>query len=165
MGTRFGRRIRSAAGLIALAVALSAVAAGCGDDDDKKSASAPAKTTAKTSKCGLGNGKKATGSPIKLGGIATKQPGTDFSEIPATAKAYFECVNDNGGINGHPVDYQFETEQTDPGQVAGLAKKLVENDKVLGIIGNISLIECAVNHKYWESKGIYTIGAGIAPEC
>lgn len=164
MGTRFGRRIRSAAGLIVLAVALSAVVAGCGSSN-KKSASAPAKTTAKTSKCGLGNGKKATGAPIKLGGIFTKQPGTDFSEIGLTAKAYFDCVNDNGGINGRPVHYQVETEQTDPGQVAGLAKKLVEDDKVLGIIGNISLIECAVNHKYWESKGIYTIGAGIAPEC
>ena len=116
-------------------------------------------------KCGLGNGKKATGTPIKLGGIFTKQPGTDFSEIGLTAKAYFDCVNDNGGINGHPIAYEVKTEQTDPGQVASLAKKLVETDKVLGIIGNISLIECTVNHKYWESKGIYTIGAGIAPEC
>ena len=98
-----------------------------------------------------GTGQKATGEPIKLGAIATKQPGTDFTDIPNMAKAYFDCVNDNGGINGRPIQYIIETEQTDPGQVASLAKKLVETDKVLGIVGNTSIIECAVNHGYYES--------------
>ena len=55
--------------------------------------------SATKSVCGLGTGKKATGSPIKLGAIVTKQPGTDFTDIPNTAKAYFDCVNNNGGIN------------------------------------------------------------------
>ena len=36
---------------------------------------------------------------------------------------------------------------------------------MLGIVGSSTLIECAVNHKYYESKGFYVIGAGIAPEC
>ena len=157
--------------LAALAVGSMLFVAACGGDDDSGGSGsgsggqpASAKET-NNPKCGLGNGKKATGSPIKLGGIFTKQPGTDFSEIGLTAKAFFDCVNDNGGINGHKIVYDVETEQTDPGQVASLAKKLVETNHVLGIIGNISLIECTVNHKYWESKGIYTIGAGIAPEC
>ena len=60
--------------------------------------------------------------------IATKQPGTDFSEIARTAEAYFNCVNDNGGINGRPVDYVVETEQTDPGQV-GLAGEEADRDR------------------------------------
>jgi branched-chain amino acid transport system substrate-binding protein len=154
--------------VLALVACLSLFVAACGDDDDGGDSGSAGSTQASTDanpKCGLGNGKKASGAPIKLAGIATKQPGTDFSEIPGTAAAFFECVNDNGGINGRPVDYHYETEQTDPGQNAALAKKLVEDDKVLGIIGNISLIECAVNHEYWEQNGYYTIGAGIAPEC
>ncbi len=154
---------------LALVACLSFFVAACGDDDEDTNGSSGggdnAAATSDNPKCGLGNGKKASGAPIKIGGIATKQPGTDFSEIPATAQAYFECVNDNGGINGRPMEYSYETEQTDPGQIASLAKKLVETEKVLGIVGNISLIECTVNHKYWESKGYYTIGAGIAPEC
>src|SRR5947209_1314786 len=52
------------------------------------------------SKCGLGNGKKATGAPIKLGGIDMLIPGVDFTTIGKVAAAYFKCVNDNGGING-----------------------------------------------------------------
>ena len=81
------------------------------------------------------------------------------------AKAYFDCVNDNGGINGHPVQYQVETEQTNPQQVASLATKLVESDKVLGIVGNTSLIDCAVNQKYYEKQGINLIANGVAREC
>ncbi len=123
------------------------------------------KETAKNSVCGLGTGKKATGPVIKLGAIATKQPGTDFTDIPNMAKAYFDCVNNNGGIHGYRIQYFIETEQTDPGQNAALARKLVEKVGVVGMVGNTSIIECAVNHKYYEAKGIYMIGSGIAPEC
>jgi branched-chain amino acid transport system substrate-binding protein len=152
--------------LVAIAFCLSVALAACGGDDKEGGGGfAGEKATQKAAKCGLGNGKKASGEPIKLGAIATKQPGTDFTEIPKTAKAYFECVNDNGGINGRPVQLTIETEQTDPGQAAAALKKLVETEKVLGVVGNTSLIECAVNHKYYEQKGFYMIGSGIAPEC
>ena len=123
------------------------------------------KQTKTNSVCGLGTGKKATGPVIKLGAIATKQPGTDFTDIPNMAKAYFDCVNNNGGINNYRIQYFIETEQTDPAQNAALAKKLAESTKVVGMVGNTSIIECAINHKYWEAKGFYVIASGIAPEC
>ncbi len=170
------RRIGLAPVIAAAAVALAFLVAACGGSSggsssssagasSSSSSSAASEPAAAASKCGLGNGKKATGTPIKLGGIATKQPGTDFTDIPNTAKAYFDCVNDNGGINGRPIDYTLETEQTDPGQVASLARKLIQSDKVLGIVGNTSIIECAVNHTYYEKQGYNIIGSGIAPEC
>ena len=81
------------------------------------------------------------------------------------AQAYFNCVNDNGGINGHPISYKFYTEQTNPAQIAGFAHKLIQTDKAVAIVGGFSIIECAVDHKYWESLGIMEIDAGIAPEC
>ena len=168
-------RLRPALALVVFLAGLSVLVAACGSDNNDNSSSSTsgggaastpaAKPKAATSKCGLGNGKKASGAPIKLGAIATKQPGTDFTDIPNTAKAYFDCVNDNGGINGRPVQLTIQTEQTDPGQIASLARKLVESEKVLGIVGNTSIIECAVNHKYYESKGFFIIDSGIAPEC
>ena len=33
------------------------------------------------------------------------------------------------------------------------------------MVGNSSIIECTVNHKYYEQQGFYVIAAGIAPEC
>jgi branched-chain amino acid transport system substrate-binding protein len=154
---------------VAAALALAVGFGACGDDEESSGgggggeASEPA-TTAEL-KCGLGNGEKASGEAIKLGAIITKQPGTDFTDITKTAKAYFDCVNDNGGINGRPVEYIAETEQTNPQQVGSLATKLFESEKVLGLAGSSSIIDCAVNEKYYEANDIYVIAAGIAREC
>ena len=114
--------------------------------------------------CGKGNGKKATGAPIKLGGTMTLIPGVDFTTIGKIAEAYFKCVNDNGGINGRPIQYTILTEQLDPAQQLSLAKKFV-GDGVVGIVGNTSLTECGNTNKYYRSKGYYIIGAGVPGEC
>ena len=74
-------------------------------------------------------------------------------------------MNANGGINGRPIQYIIQTEQTDPAQLAAVARKLVESNKVVGLVGNTSIIDCSINHKYYEKKGLYVIASGIAPEC
>jgi branched-chain amino acid transport system substrate-binding protein len=174
-------KFRSVAAPFALVAMLCLGLAACGSDNkssssDKAASSGGATSTAaapaaasgggaEMSKCGAGNGQKATGAPIKIGAVATKQPGTDFTDMPNGAKAYFDCVNDNGGINGRPIEMLLETEQTDPGQAAAAAKKLIDGEKVVAMAGNGSIIECAVNHKYYEAKGYNVIAAGIAPEC
>ncbi len=86
-------------------------------------ASASASSTASagavdTSTCGTKPGVAATGTPINLGTINTDQPGTSFTDIANMAQAYFNCVNANGGVNGHPIKYFIETEQTNPTQIA-----------------------------------------------
>ena len=175
MRTIFGwSRWRPGLALIALVAGLSVFVAACGSDNKSSTSTASgggggsattAKAASDVTKCGTKAGTKATGTPIKVGAIVTKQPGTDFTDITNTVKAYFDCVNDNGGINGKPIEYLPQPEQTDPAQIASLAKKLAESDQVVAIVGNTSLIECAVNHKYWESKGYNVIASGIAPEC
>src|SRR5882757_4460066 len=121
--------------------------------------------SATKSVCGLGTGKKATGKPIKIGGIDMLIPGVDFTTIGKIVDAYFKCVNDNGGINGRPIKYILYNEQLNPAQQAALAKKLVESDKVVGIVGNTSFTECGTNWKYYKSKGFTVIGAGVQAEC
>jgi branched-chain amino acid transport system substrate-binding protein len=121
--------------------------------------------TVNTSQCGTNPGAAATGTPINLGSINTDQPGTSFTDISNMAQAYFNCVNANGGINGHPIKYYIATEQTNPSQIASVSKQLVQGDHVLGIVGNTSILECTIDHKYWESLGYYIIDSGIAPEC
>src|SRR6187549_307227 len=123
------------------------------------------KASAKKSVCGLGTGKKATGTPIKLGGIAMLIPGVDFTTIGKVAKAYYDCVNDNGGIHGRPIRYTLYTEQLNPAQEAALARKLIQSDKVVGIVGNTSFAECGTNWKYYKSKGFVVFGAGVQAEC
>ena len=163
-------------GLLALVVAaLALVAVGCGGNDSSSSGGGGGGTakeaggaTASTTKCAAGDAdanKKATGTPIKLGSITTKIPGIDFTDGSNAAAAYFKCVNDNGGINGHPVDFIVETHSTDPQQVASLATKLAESDKVDAFVAGFSILDCPVNHKYYEANGFYPIVAGVPNEC
>jgi branched-chain amino acid transport system substrate-binding protein len=170
------RRHISARRTILLAAALALAAAGCSSSSSSTatgssttpagaSSSSASAATVSSSQCGTKPGVKATGTPIALGAIATNQPGTSFTDIPNMAKAYFDCVNANGGVNGHPIKYYIATEQTNPAQVAALAKQLVQTNKVVGIVGNTSIIECSVNSSYWQKMGYYVIDSGIAPEC
>jgi branched-chain amino acid transport system substrate-binding protein len=159
---------------VALAAAIGMLAAGCSSGSSSSSGSpgsspaatsSSAGTTVSTSQCGAKPGVKATGTPIPLGGIVTNQPGTSFTDIANMASAYFACVNDNGGINGHPIKYYIATEQTNPAQIAADARQLVQTDHVVGIVGNTSILECTINHSYWEKLGFQIVDSGIAPEC
>jgi branched-chain amino acid transport system substrate-binding protein len=156
------------------------VLAGCGSSSSSSSSSASggsstsasstssassASGSADTSKCGTKPGVKATGTPINIGTIDTKQPGTDFSDGPNMIIAYYNCVNENGGVNGHPVKLFVEYDQTQPAQIAAAAKKLIQTDHVVGIVGVFDLLECTINQGYWKQLGVNEMGAGIAPEC
>jgi branched-chain amino acid transport system substrate-binding protein len=157
------RRIAFAVGLPIALLAIVALASAASSRSTAKVGSAAAGAT--VSKCGAGTGKKATGRPIKLGGIDMLIPGVDFTTIGKVAKAYFDCVNDNGGIRGRPIQYTLYNEQLNPAQEAALARKLIESDKVVGVVGNTSFAECGVNWKYYKSKGFLVIGAGVQAEC
>jgi branched-chain amino acid transport system substrate-binding protein len=107
----------------------------------------------------------ATGTPINLGTINTKQPGTDFTDIANMAQAYFTCVNANGGVNGHPVKLYIQTDQTQPAQIAAAAKQLIQTNHVVGMVGPTDILECTIDQAYWKSLGVYETDSGIAPEC
>src|ERR1700758_1028276 len=172
------RRSSLAAAAVAV-IAIGGVLAGCSSSSSSSSSSAATGSTSSaaapssssssaavsTSSCGTKPGVAASGTPINLGSIVTDQTGTSFADIANMAQAYFNCVNANGGINGHPIKYYIEKEQTNASQIASLAKQLVQSDHVVGIVGNTSLIECTIDHSYWEKLGYFIIDSGIAPEC
>src|SRR5215468_410950 len=165
---RFSRRRSRLAGTAVAVLAVGAVLAGC-SSSSSSSSSAPASsstssaapaassTAVATSSCGTKPGVAATGTPINLGSIVTDSPQANFTDIANMAGAYFNCVNANGGINGHPIKYFIQKEQINASQIAALAKQLVQTDHVVGIVGNTSIIECSVDHSYWESLGFYII--------
>src|SRR5215218_3327423 len=158
--------------LLAMVAVLSFALASCGSDDDSSSggggdgaAKEAGGTTPDEAKCGMASGEKASGQPIKVGAIVTKIPGIDFTDITDAAKAYFDCANDNGGINGRPVEYIVEEHGTDPQQVGSLATKLIESERVAAFVGNTSILDCPVNHELYEKNDYYAIVAGVPNEC
>jgi branched-chain amino acid transport system substrate-binding protein len=116
--------------------------------------------------CGMNTGQKASGEPIVIGAIVTASGAADISNGAKGAKAYFDCVNDNGGINGRPIAYSFDDDQTRPDKAAEIAKKLVEDNKSVALVGSASLVDCITTSKYYEDQGIVSLmAAGVAPHC
>ncbi|MFZ0043692.1 MAG: hypothetical protein WAK93_20455, partial [Solirubrobacteraceae bacterium] len=119
-----GPRMRFALALLGV-VALIALT-GCGSSSSSSSSggapssgsssasSSGGASSVSTSSCGSKPGVKATGSPIKIGTIDTHQPGTDFTDGPNMITAYFNCVNANGGVNGHPLKLFVQLDQSQP---------------------------------------------------
>ena len=108
----------------------------------------------------------ATGEPIKVGSIQSKTGPDDFSSSGQGAKAFFECVNANGGINGRPVEFLLEDDQWTPDVAAQAAAKLINDEGVVAMVGNSSFVECGVNAALYEEKGIVAVyGTGVPKEC
>jgi branched-chain amino acid transport system substrate-binding protein len=116
--------------------------------------------------CGENTGAAATGEPIVIGAITGKTGPDDFSNSTKAAKAYFDCLNANGGIKGRPVSYLVEDDQWDPEKAAQLAAKLVDDEKAVLMVGNSSYVECGANADYYKKSGIYVVaGVGVPREC
>lgn len=163
------RRDGGARALAAMAVASLALLAGCGSSDDGGSGGSAAKDAPKLAgevNCGLNNGKPATGDPIKVGAVVGATGPADFSSASKGAKAYFDCVNANGGIGGRPVEYLVEDDGWDPAKAGQVARKLVEDENVVAMIGSTSFVECGANAKYYEQQNVMVVaGVGVPREC
>jgi branched-chain amino acid transport system substrate-binding protein len=110
--------------------------------------------------CGLASGKPASGQPIAIGADVTASGGADMSSAPKGAKAYFDCVNANGGINGRPIAYTWLDDQTRPDKAAENAKKLVEDNKAAALVGGASIVDCIATAQYYKDQNIISLMGG-----
>lgn len=116
--------------------------------------------------CGLNNGEAATGDPVKVGGIYGVAPPGDFSVSTTTARAYFDCVNANGGLNGRPIEYLTENDQWSPEVAAQVAAKLLVDEEVVALVANGSFVEMAVNAQTYVDQNVMSMASACVPaEC
>jgi branched-chain amino acid transport system substrate-binding protein len=101
----------------ALAVALAVWLAGCGGNTSS--------TTTETEE------------PIKIG-VIVSLTGT-YAGLGTPEKQAIELevkrINDGGGVNGRPIEVAFEDDATDEAKAVAAASKLIEQEKVVAIIG------------------------------
>ncbi|MEI6499582.1 MAG: ABC transporter substrate-binding protein [Armatimonadota bacterium] len=78
-----------------------------------------------------------TGEPIVIGAIfSVTGPGAPLGEPEkASAQMVEKKVNDAGGINGRPLKLVIEDDATEESKAVLAAKKLIEQDKAVAIIG------------------------------
>ena len=104
------------------------------------------------------------GDPIVIGTICSCS-GVQAAALGKSAegiKAWTKKVNDGGGLNGHPVKLIVKDDGGDPAKALQAAKELVEEEKVVAIVGETSVADAAFQ-KYVEGKKIPVVG-GLAPE-
>jgi len=116
--------------------------------------------------CGANTGKPATGEPIVIGALTGRTGPDDFSSSTRSAKAYFDCLNANGGIHGRPLQYLIEDDQWKPEMASQLAARLVNDRKAVLMVGNSSYVDCGANADFYKNAGILVIaGVGVPREC
>jgi branched-chain amino acid transport system substrate-binding protein len=127
---------------------------------------APAFAAGSGPACGLANGQTATGAPIEIGAVVGKTGPADFSASARSAKAYFDCVNANGGVNGRRINYTIADDGWKPEQASQVATQLVKDRKVVALVGNSSFIDCAVNAALYDAENVLAVaGEGVSREC
>ena len=78
-----------------------------------------------------------TAKEIKLG-ITSPKTGTvalSYGKLPGAMKAYFDYINDNGGVNGRKITLVSRDDKYLPQQAATQTRNLVLSDKVFAIVG------------------------------
>ena len=123
MQTSFFRRLHASWGATLVVAALVAVACGGGSSSATNTASAPGITATTIT----------IGSHQPLTGPAA--PG--YSEISQASNAYFQWVNDHGGVNGRTIKYLYEDDGYNPQNTSTVVRKLVLEDKVFAIFNGL----------------------------
>ncbi|MCU1344630.1 MAG: putative branched-chain amino acid transport system [Acidimicrobiia bacterium] len=148
------------AGALALTASLAMVAVACGDDGGSKTSATTAgasttaaagggggaSTTTAASTAGgtagaggLGTPNAAKGTPVKVGYISDGQSATiDNTEELLMAQATAKWANDyQGGIGGHPIEFDTCQTKQDPAVAADCANQMLR-DKVVAVLFNVS---------------------------
>jgi branched-chain amino acid transport system substrate-binding protein len=77
-----------------------------------------------------------------------------FATIGKAEAAYFDMVNDNGGINGRKVRFISYDDSSDPATAIELTRKLVETDKVRLMFGSFGTPTNLATRSYLNDRRI-----------
>jgi len=85
---------------------------------------------------------------------------SQYEPVLSGANAYFNYVNDHGGVLGRKIVYKIEDDQYDPVQTVGLTQKLVEQDNVFAIFNSIGTEHALAVRKYLNDQKVPQLFVG-----
>jgi ABC-type branched-subunit amino acid transport system substrate-binding protein len=96
-----------------------------------------------------------TSSSIKIGGtFPLTGPASLYKTIPAAEKAYFDYVNDHGGVNGRKIDFTILDDAYDPSKTVPLVQQLVEQNNVFAVYGSLGTAPGLATWGYMNQKKV-----------
>jgi branched-chain amino acid transport system substrate-binding protein len=109
----------------------------------------------------------ATGPEVVLGSVGTGSGpiGANVASIPVAVRAWAARVNAGGGLGGRPVRVVFGDDGGDPGKALSLARKMVEEDRIVAFVGLYGPTTIQAIIPYASDRGMPIVGGpSAAPE-
>ena len=78
------------------------------------------------------------------------------------AQVVARFINDNGGLNGHPVKMLVADAAGDPARALSIVRDMVENKGVTAFMGNLWVLSASGARSYVEEKKIPIVGGDVS---
>jgi branched-chain amino acid transport system substrate-binding protein len=98
---------------------------------------------------GITSNSISIGGTFPLTGVASL-----YKTIPAAEKAYFDYVNDHGGVNGRKINFTILDDAYDPSKTVPLTQQLVEQNKVFAVFGSLGTAPNLAIWKYLNDRKV-----------
>jgi ABC-type branched-subunit amino acid transport system substrate-binding protein len=97
----------------------------------------------------------ASDTEIKLGQtIPHSGPGSLYGVLGRVGEAYFQFLNETGGINGRKINFLTLDDAYSAPKCVEATRRLVEQEEVLALYGSLGTAPQTAVHKYLNSKGV-----------
>ena len=142
--------------LVAVLAAGMVLVLSCGGQEKKEEGTPAAATKAAGTPIGAGDTTGVTDTEIKLGTHfpLSQNPAAAYAPIAFAMKAFFDYINLQGGVYGRKITFIIADDHYNPPDTVEVVKKLVEQDKVFGIVGGLGEGTHLAVWKYLEEKGV-----------
>ena len=97
----------------------------------------------------------ATDTEIKIGQtVPHSGPGSLYGVLGRVGEAYFQMLNEKGGINGRKIKFFTMDDAYSAPKAVEATRRLVEQEEVLALFGSLGTAPQTAVHKYLNSKGV-----------
>src|ERR1700749_3020281 len=92
---------------------------------------------------------------IKLGNTAPYSgPASAYGTIARAEAAYFQMINDQGGIDGHRIDFLSLDDAYSPSKTVEQTRRLVEQDDVIALFSSVGTAPNIAVQKYLNIRNV-----------
>lgn len=141
--------------LVALPAIIALIAVACGDDKGAADGAADASPATTGQAAGEVPGVSDTEVLFGTHFPLSQSPAAAYSPITNGMTAYFNYINETeGGVNGRRIRLIVCDDHYNPPDTADCIHKLVEQDKVFGIVGGLGTAAHSAAWKYLEDAGV-----------
>ncbi|MDN4985654.1 ABC transporter substrate-binding protein [Bradyrhizobium arachidis] len=97
----------------------------------------------------------ASDTEIKIGQtVPHSGPGSLYGVLGRVGEAYFQMLNEGGGINGRKINFLTLDDAYSAPKCVEATRRLVEQEEVLALYGSLGTAPQTAVHKYLNSKGV-----------